>query len=372
MHSSSSESKDDSTATCARCGNVLCQDFCAYLTWHGPKRASCGAVQKSADRQLLGPRHTFWRQHVCSRYVACRSPSPFHLPSQPLDAYTPPPKAAIVISRQPVAHSGVDHLASVMRWHCAVILVLLSACLTQSQQLLASGRIAGRYDPSTGLATLPLVIDWPSTRVWAAFENSNSIAVVIDAQPDFTAQVNVSMDFELDGLSDIHYITSADLPFTWSKQGLSLDTHDLQILKRSETLYGTLLLNNLTLAQSGRWDNISLVYRISLIDKFAAFLALGACDPYACDNRRSLCATHLTQQNLTISAQRLQFKLLPAAALRTLTNQRLQSFYQSACLLAVRGPCICVLKTSSAGSAQVHSATDPCRNHNWPKDHDCW
>lgn len=46
-----------------------------------------------------------------------------------------------------------------------------------------------------------------------------------------------------------------DLPYTWTRQGLSLDTHELEIVKRTETLYGILVLPNVALAQGGKYAN---------------------------------------------------------------------------------------------------------------------
>ena len=139
-----------------------------------------------------------------------------------------------------------------MRRQLVLLAGLLSCYVASGQQLLTSGRIAGDFDPDTGLASLPVVIDWPSTTVWAGFTGSDSVSVVVEAQPGFTAQINSSVAFVLDGQVEVQFLTTARLPYTWTKQGLSRDTHELQIVKRTETLYGTLVLSNITLAQGGR------------------------------------------------------------------------------------------------------------------------
>lgn len=150
-----------------------------------------------------------------------------------------------------------------MQWPASLLLLACLCGQAVGQQLLASGRIAGRYDPVTGLATLPLVIDWPSTTIWAAFDSSDSIDVRIDMQPGDDSAVNCSLAFDLDGQTDVVYVTSDMLPYTWSKSGLSGGSHALQISKRSETLYGILLLTSMTVSSSGRWAVLKLrVHRL--------------------------------------------------------------------------------------------------------------
>lgn len=135
---------------------------------------------------------------------------------------------------------------------CLVALATLAATLPASaQQLIASGRIGGRYDPATGFATLPVVVDWPSTSIWAAFEKSDTISVQFDLQEGYTAQLNTSLSFAVDGEEEVHFITSDQLPYTWSKSGLSQGAHDLQITKRTETLYGILVLQSITVSSGG-------------------------------------------------------------------------------------------------------------------------
>ncbi|KAK9800856.1 hypothetical protein WJX73_000515 [Symbiochloris irregularis] len=140
-----------------------------------------------------------------------------------------------------------------MQWSLGLVLLACLCSQGVAQQLLASGRIAGRYDPVTGLATLPLVIDWPSTEVWAAFDSSDKIEVVFEKLPGDDSQVNCSLAFDLDGQTEVVYVTSDMLPYTWSKSGLSGGTHALEIFKRSETLYGILLLTSMTVSSSGRF-----------------------------------------------------------------------------------------------------------------------
>ena len=144
------------------------------------------------------------------------------------------------------------YLSSMLARHWLAVVAGLSCCcrLAQSQVLLASGRIAGRYDPSTGLATLPLVIDWPSTTIWTAFQNSDRVNVRIEAQPGWAASVNTGLAFVLDGQEEVVYVTS--LPYTWSRQGLSQGKHQLQIIKRTETLYGIVVLADISVSSSGR------------------------------------------------------------------------------------------------------------------------
>ena len=120
------------------------------------------------------------------------------------------------------------------------------------QQLLASGRVAGQYDPVTGLAYLPLMIGWPGTTIWAAFEGSASIGVTFELPPGDTFAVNTSLAFDLDGQTDVRYVTSGMLPYTWSMSGLSESSHALKISKRSETLYGVLMLTGMNVSASGR------------------------------------------------------------------------------------------------------------------------
>lgn len=95
------------------------------------------------------------------------------------------------------------------RWLLPVAIAVVEAAHTAfGQQLLASGRVGGRYDPNNGLALLPLILDWPSTTVWAAFQNSDRVDVYIEAQPGFHAQINTSLEFVLDGNSELVFVAS--------------------------------------------------------------------------------------------------------------------------------------------------------------------
>ena len=137
-----------------------------------------------------------------------------------------------------------------MRW---LQLLLLAACsVVSGQQLLTSGRIDGEVDPATGLASLPIVMSWPGTSVRVAFDNTVSLDVTLEAQPAFSAAMNNSFRFVLDGVAEQAYISSEDLPAIWSKDGLSKGSHDLTVVKLTEALYGIVVLSNISLAPAGR------------------------------------------------------------------------------------------------------------------------
>ena len=136
----------------------------------------------------------------------------------------------------------------------SIALLSVVACqLARGQQLLTSGRIGGDVDPQTGLAKAPLVLSWPGTVVRTAFENSKSVQVKLQAQAGFPSAANSTFRFVLDGQAEQVTFNSQNLPGTWTKQGLSLDTHELAIIKLTEALYGIVILSNISLEQAGRY-----------------------------------------------------------------------------------------------------------------------
>lgn len=165
-----------------------------------------------------------------------------------------------------------------MQWPPLVLTMLVYlACHCSrvlGQQVLASGRVAGQYDPVTGLAFLPLVLSWPSTTIWAAFDSSDSIEVSFVLPPGYSLHVNISLAFDLDGQIELVYVD--EFPYTWSKSGLSEGLHALEIIKRSETLYGVLMLSGMNVSSSGR--SVIQTLLCSVISNKAATLV----QPFKC------------------------------------------------------------------------------------------
>ena len=170
--------------------------------------------------------------------------------------------------------------------HFTVLLSMLVPCMSaQVVEVLLQGRFEGEINEQTGLATLPVLFSWPASTVYASFVGNAINATLIALPPTSVQDASARFAFRVDLLqTTVESVSATDNTIHWSadgfgpgKQVLMLHIHmkiafgasipslrdrancvmhpgqhNLTITKLSESSYGVISLDALTVAPGGR------------------------------------------------------------------------------------------------------------------------